>query len=153
MTIWWDPSNVSQYVRRLYGMDEPIRNVCIYYLVGSFLRTLLILTIRKNYKETIWYARETIWYGWFMWIYYLEGSFLRTLLICYITWYELTNQNAVFAFLCPYMVWRVLKKDPCPRNPIITLLLSATLVSTLTGQCYSPLAWSPRKVVEISFLT
>ena len=33
-----------------------------------------------------------------------KGPFLRTLLICYFTWYELTNQNAVFAFLCSYMV-------------------------------------------------
>ena len=86
VTIWWDPSNVSQYVRRLYGMDEPIRNVCIYYLEGSFLRILLILTIRKNYKETIWYARETIWYGWFMWIYYLEVSFFKdpSYMLCHV---------------------------------------------------------------------
>ena len=67
--LWYDPSNVSQYFRRLYDMDEPIRNVCIYYLAGSSFRTLLI------------------WY---------------------VTWYELTSQNAVFPFLCPYMVFRVL---------------------------------------------
>ena len=76
--LWYDPSNVSQYVRRLYDMDEPIRNVCIYYLAGSSFRTLLI------------------WY---------------------VTWYELTNQNAVFPFLCPYMVFRVLESQNPPREP------------------------------------
>ena len=65
-----------------------------------------------------------------------KGPFLRTLLICYVTWYELTNQNAVFAFLCSYMVWRVLKKDPRPRNPIITLLIANQIRDLCYSYCY-----------------
>ena len=41
---------------------------------------------------------------WEIYVNILVGRVLnRTLLLC-ITWYELTNQNAPFALLCPYMV-------------------------------------------------
>ena len=36
--------------------------------------------------------------------------------LLYVTWYKITNQNAAFPFLCPYMVLA----DPLSQNPYFT---------------------------------
>ena len=47
-----------------------------------------------------------------------KGPFLRTLLICYVTWYELTNQNAVFAFYAHIWYEGSLKRTLVPETPL-----------------------------------
>ena len=98
--LWYDPSNVSQHVRRLYGMNESIWWFNEVTLWLWYDPSNVSQNVRRLYDmdEPI---RNVC-------IYYLAGSSFRTLLIWYVTWYELTNQNAVFPFLCPYMVFRVL---------------------------------------------
>ena len=87
---WWDPLNVLEDYMVWMSQSE---------MVNDLMRWLY------GYGKTLLYIRRLYGMGEpIRNMHILIGRVLtRTLLLC-ITWYELTNQNAPFALLCPYMV-------------------------------------------------